>query len=151
LIIAAISDVHSPRHFEDFVKAIDHLDALDTKPHLFLIAGDMINRGEIEEYEKVSNVLFGKMNCPIVACFGNNEFTEQRDEIKRTVKNVKFLDDQSMILEFPIKEWDRKMSVGIVGTTGSLETPTMWQKSHIPNIDRIYQNRVDAIDGNLAG
>jgi len=149
LIIAAISDVHSPRHFEDFVKAVDQLDALTEKPDLFLIAGDMIHRGDIDEYKKVSNVFFGKVDCPIVACFGNNEYTEQREKLKQSVKNVRFLDDQSMILEFPMKEWDRNMSVGIIGTTGSLETPTKWQQSHIPNIQRIYQHRVDLVDRHL--
>lgn len=42
MIIAAISDIHSPRNFEPFVKSVD---SMKMKPDMFLIAGDMIERG----------------------------------------------------------------------------------------------------------
>ena len=71
MIIAATGDVHSPQYYEEFVRAVDMMRA---KPDLFLMTGDMIERGRPEEYEKIYNVLFGKIDCPIVACFGNSEF-----------------------------------------------------------------------------
>ena len=146
LIIAATGDVHSPRHFDLFLKAIDDLEALGTRPHLFLITGDMIHRGEIEEYDKIHNALFGKITCPIVACFGNNEFAENREELKQRIRSVRFLDDQSMLISVKIPGEMRETAVGIVGTTGSLETPTPWQRSNIPNIERIYNERVNLVE-----
>lgn len=140
MIIAATGDVHSPRYYEEFVRA---LDTIQVKPDLFLMVGDLIERGNIEEYDKISNALFGKIQCPIVACFGNNEFGELRQTIKQKYPNIRFLDDESTILKIG------ESSVGIVGTTGSLDVPTRWQAQNIPNIERIYQERVSLVDRHL--
>jgi Icc-related predicted phosphoesterase len=137
MIIAAVSDVHSPRNYTDFVRAVE---SLKVKPDLFLMAGDMIDRGEIGEYERIFNALFGKINCPIVACFGNNEFEQVRDDVKKKHPEVKFLDDDATVVSVG------KIMIGIVGTTGSLDTPTPWQKQNIPNIEKIYQDRVSLVD-----
>jgi Icc-related predicted phosphoesterase len=142
MIIAATGDVHSPRHFDMFIKAVDGMEALGTQPHLFLITGDMVHHGEVAEYDKIYNAMFGKISCPIVACFGNNEFTESREELKQRIRGIRFLDDQSMVIPVRLPGAMRDTMVGIVGTTGSLETPTPWQRSNVPNIERIYKERV---------
>jgi len=140
MIIAATGDVHSPRYFDEYVRAVDELQV---KPQLFLITGDMVHRGVLAEYEKIYNVLFGRISCPIVACFGNNEFEEIRAQLKRKYPTIRFLDDQSVILRA------NYTTVGIVGTTGSLETPTPWQRRNIPNIERLYVERVDLVRRHL--
>jgi Icc-related predicted phosphoesterase len=140
MIIAAISDVHSPRYYQQYVDAIGRLIA---KPDLFLIAGDMVYRGSIEEYQKVYNVLFGKINCPIVACFGNQELAGAREKIKETFREIRFLDDQSIILQICGR------SVGIFGSTGSLDIPTKWQKANIPGIEKIYAQRIELAEKHL--
>jgi Icc-related predicted phosphoesterase len=157
MIIAATSDVHSPRRFGDFLSALDGMDSLETKPHLFLIAGDMVHSGEVGEYERVCNAMFGKITCPIVACFGNNEYTEKRDELKQSFRNIRFLDDQSIAVGVRVPAIDRltgqkverELSVGIVGTTGSLETPTPWQRANVPNIARTYEGRISMVERHL--
>ena len=140
MIIAATSDVNTPRYYGDFVAA---LDRMSQKPHLFLIAGDMVNRGEISEYQKVYNALFGKVSCPIVACFGNNEYEQARETVKREFRDIRFLDDQSIVISFG------SLDVGVFGTTGSLETPTPWQKANIPDIERLFQQRMELADKHL--
>jgi Icc-related predicted phosphoesterase len=137
MIIAAVSDVHSPRWYEEFVRAVDRMRI---KPDLFVIAGDMIERGNIAEYERVYNALFGKFNCHIVACFGNNEFDQFRQQLKAKFPDIKFLDDEGTILRIG------NISVGVVGTTGSLDTPTPWQKENMPNIEKTFQERVNIVD-----
>ena len=137
MIIAASSDIHSPKFFDVFLRSVD---SLQVHPDLFLLVGDVIDKGKIEEYEKVSNVFFGRIKCPIVACFGNEEYMELRDEIKKRVNEIKFLDDESIILEI------NGTSVGIVGSSGSLDRPTRWQRKNIPNIQEIYENRVKKVD-----
>ena len=141
MLIAAVSDVHSPIYYEDFVKA---LEDMHVKPDLFLLAGDMVERGSIEEelkeYRKVYNALFGKVSCPIIACFGNTEFTEYRERIKQEIKEVRFLDDQSVQLTIS------GTPIDIFGTTGSLDEPTRWQRLNIPNIMKIYQSRYQLAD-----
>lgn len=140
MIIAATSDVHMPKYYNDFVVA---LDRLIKKPDLFLLAGDMVHRGEESEYDKLNNLFFGKIFCPIVACFGNNEFQEIREKVRIKYKEIKFLDDSSSIVQFG------SFFVGIFGSTGSLETPTPWQKANIPNIERIYQQRIELAETQL--
>jgi len=140
MLIAATGDVHSPRYYDDFVRAIDNLRI---KPDLFLIVGDMIERGDLKEYEKINNVLFGKITCPIVACFGNNEYQELREKIKASYKEIKFLDDESVVLKI------KDSSVGIIGTTGSLDSPTLWQRKNVPNIEKIYEERVSFVDRHM--
>ena len=141
MLIACVSDVHSPQYFDEFVRAMDNLRI---KPDLFLMAGDMIDRGKTEEFEKIHNVLFGKIYCPIVACFGNNEYAQLREEMKEKYPDIKFLDDESLILEI------QGIRVGIVGSTGSLDRPTTWQKRNIPDIEKIYEERVKLVDKLLA-
>ncbi len=140
MIIAAVSDVHSPKYYDQFVQAVENFSI---KPDLFLMAGDMVHRGSVDDYEKIYNALFGKINCPIVACFGNSEFDEIREEVRRKFREIKFLDDQSTVLEI------NKKSVGIFGTTGSLERPTQWQLANVPNIGNIFRERIDLVDKNL--
>jgi len=131
------------------LKAIDDLEALEVRPQLFLIAGDMVNRGEIGEYEKVYNAMFGKITCPIVACFGNNEYMEKREELKQRFRSIRFLDDQSINIGVRVPGAMRELVVGIVGTTGSLEMPTPWQRANVPNINRIYQERINLVERHL--
>lgn len=137
MIIAATSDVHSPRFFNEFLRAVELIKA---KPDLFLLSGDMIDRGEVAEYEKINNTLFGKFDCPIIACFGNNEYPDVRENVKKSFKDIKFLDDDMTILNI------KGISVGIVGSTGSLDNPTSWQRANIQNIELIYKNRIATID-----
>ena len=138
MIIAATADVHAPRFYDDFVRAVD---SLTVNPDLLLLAGDMVERAHPREYEKVYNALFGKFNCPIIACFGNNEFIPDiREELKSLVNEIKFLDDSAVAVRIGDVE------VGIVGSMGSLDVPTKWQKTNIPNIENVYRQRMDIVD-----
>jgi hypothetical protein len=87
--------------------------------------------------------LFGRIVCPIVACFGNNEFAQLREEIKRKYPDIRFLDDQSIILKIG------NTSVGIVGSIGSLDVPSTWQRRNVPNIEKTFKERVSFVDTHL--
>jgi len=140
MLIAATGDIHSPHYYEEFLAA---LDKLTVKPDLFLMVGDIIERGKTDEFERVCNAIFGKIDCPIISCFGNNEFPQIREELKEKFRRIKFLDDESTIVNVKGAE------VGIVGSTGSLDVPTTWQKRNIPNIETIYKRRIELIDSLL--
>jgi Icc-related predicted phosphoesterase len=64
--------------------------------------------------------------------------------IKRRFPNIRFLDDQSIVLNIG------GVGVGIVGTTGSLESPTPWQRRNVPNIEKVYKDRVDFVERHLS-
>jgi Icc-related predicted phosphoesterase len=132
--LLAIADVHSPRFLQSFIDSLNGLDS----PDLFLMAGDMINRGSIEEFPKVLDIIDESLGSdfPIVACYGNEEYSELRkDIVEITDSRVQFLDEISTILEIGGKK------IGIVGTQGSLDRPTTWQRKNLPNIRKVYSRR----------
>jgi len=132
--IAAVADVHSPRFLEDFNSSLDVL----TPPDIFLMAGDMVNRGKADEIVSVLDSIRSKLgeDFPIVACFGNEEYSEARKEIIEFADNrMVFLDEKSTILEID------GIKLGIVGTQGSLDKATNWQRRNIPSIKKIFERR----------
>ena len=136
--VLAVSDVHSPIWFKDLEKTVYRIDE---KVDLLLIAGDMIDRGDVKYYRKVVDLL-STLKARIIAVFGNDEYDSLKDEIKEENPEVTFLDDESMIIEL------NELRIGLVGSRGSLEMPTTWQKKNIPGIEKIYSDRVKLI-GNL--
>ncbi len=132
--ILAVADVHSPRFLEEFVKDLAKRNA----PDVFLFAGDMINRGNAEEYTTVLNVIEKVLGSsfPIIGCFGNEEYSEVRKEIISIVGDrVLFLDEKSYVLE------SNDIKVGIVGTQGSLDKATSWQRRNIPSVKGVFERR----------
>lgn len=147
MIIAATGDIHSPLYYDLFVKSIDNLQV---QPDLFLIPGDLIDRnatrdeGPFKELRRVVNAMFGKITCPIISCFGNNEFDQDWEEIKKQNPEIRFLQDESITFDIGGKK------VGIVGTKGSLDRPTWWQRKNIVGIADTYRNRIGKINSLLA-
>ncbi|MBI4894809.1 MAG: metallophosphoesterase [Candidatus Aenigmarchaeota archaeon] len=141
MIIAATSDIHLPNNYQEFVMAVDRMRK---KPDLFLVAGDVVDRGEANEYDKFYNIIFGKFSCPIFSCFGNGEFHQMQEDLRKNYRDIKFLDDSSAAVMVGSK------TVGIFGTTGSLDSPTPWQSANIPNIEGVYRGRVLETDSALS-
>lgn len=136
MLVAATGDVHHPSYTYLLESS---LASLTVRPDLFLIAGDILKPGPPAEYAEVVSVITSHLSCPIIATFGNTEFQEDREEIRKENPDVTFLDDEAVNLEVGGKD------VLIVGSTGSLERPTSWQKRNIPHISDIYRARVETI------
>jgi Icc-related predicted phosphoesterase len=139
--ILAVADVHSPRYLEEFVEALAHHE----QPDVFLFAGDMINRGNAEEYKNVLDTIELNLGYafPIIGCFGNEEYGEVRKEILSIVGGrMIFLDEKAYILE------TNGLKVGIVGTQGSLDKATSWQRRNIPSVKGVFERRAKRA-GNL--
>jgi Icc-related predicted phosphoesterase len=96
------------------------------KPDLFLFAGDMINFGKTGEYQNVSETIeqsFGK-DVPIVACFGNEEFSEGRSELRSLVgERITFLDEERAIFDFD------EYRIGVVGAAVPISSRDRHDKS----------------------
>jgi Icc-related predicted phosphoesterase len=132
--ILAVADIHSPRYLDEFTKTL----ALHEPPDAFLFAGDMIYRGNAEEYENVLNAIERVLGdeFPIIGCFGNEEYSEVRKDIVSVVRDrMILLDEQSHVLE------SNGLRVGIVGTQGSLDKATSWQRRNIPSVKGVYERR----------
>ncbi|MFW9981302.1 MAG: metallophosphoesterase [Candidatus Thorarchaeota archaeon] len=134
MIILATADVHSPRFLNEFK---GNLSAQEP-PDAFLFAGDMINRGSSEEYTKILDTIEEILgdSFPIVGCFGNEEYSEVRKEILSIVGDrMIFLDEKSTIVE------SDGLKIGIVGTQGSLDKATNWQRRNIPSVKGVFERR----------
>ncbi|RDD54239.1 MAG: metallophosphoesterase [Candidatus Korarchaeota archaeon NZ13-K] len=129
--ILALSDVHAPVFLKELREAFSDCGTAD----LLLLAGDIVDRGRIEYYGEVVDIL-SSTGAKMIAVFGNDEFDDLKDELRRNLTRVSFLDDERAILRID------DIMVGVVGSRGSLELPTVWQRRKIPNIDKIYEERV---------
>jgi Icc-related predicted phosphoesterase len=133
--ILATADVHSPRFLDEFKGSLSSHEP----PDVFLFAGDMINRGSAAEYRIILDTLEETLgdSFPIIGCFGNEEYSEVRKEIVSIVGNrMLFLDEKSTILE------SNDLKIGIVGTQGSLDKATSWQRRNIPSVKGVFERRV---------
>jgi len=139
LRVAAVGDIHAPKFLNEFERSLSAIDA--TSIELFLLAGDLILRGNYDNLNYVlDSIEQNGVKCPVLACFGNEEYSSIRDDMRRLAgRKLRFLDDESVELKV------RDIKVGIVGSQGSLECPTPWQARNIPNIERTYSERVDRL------
>jgi Icc-related predicted phosphoesterase len=143
--IAAIADVHSPRFLNEFKTALSRCQ----KPDLFLFAGDMINRGKAPEYINILDTLdsqFGS-DFPIVACFGNEDPLDIRDEVlSLTEGRLTFLDDNSLSLRFA----GHRISIVGMSTVGLNPTDTQTMgtifEKRAKDLSRLLQNATSSSD-----
>lgn len=135
--IAAVADIHSPRYLNLFVLSMKKIDfnTID----LFILAGDIINKGRFGECRHVVDVIGRYFKGPIIGVYGNEEYDEIKDSLRKVCSKIIWLDDNSIVLDVG----DTKL--GIVGTRGSLDKPTIWQRRNIPNIVEVYNKRIDKI------
>jgi Icc-related predicted phosphoesterase len=129
LKIAAVSDIHSPKNLGLLTKALSSVDLKSID--LVVLAGDIIYKGEIGGVEGVVEAI--RVDCPIVAVFGNEEYEHLHEDIrKRALGKIRFLEEETYVLESGGK------TLGIVASKGSLDRPTFWQTKNMQNIWRTY-------------
>ncbi|MEM3518993.1 MAG: metallophosphoesterase [Candidatus Hadarchaeales archaeon] len=137
--VAAVSDIHSPLGIELFRKAMEEISNCD----IFLLAGDLVERNDWRSLPPVIEAIRSRHRGEILACFGNEEYDDHW-EIFRGFKDIRWINDDAVELEIA------GVRVGVVISRGSLDRPTFWQRTHIPNISKIYEDRVGKIDSLLS-
>jgi Icc-related predicted phosphoesterase len=135
MLISAVSDLDILGvDIEPFWEAMKEAK----EPDILLLGGDIYDFRNPEMYGLIIDFIkLKKWKCPIIAVYGNHEFDEDLEDIRKICKNkITFLDDES--IEFKIHD----KRVGIVGTRGSLDAPTWWQSTHVPDIKKAYLERI---------
>ncbi|MFQ6060178.1 MAG: metallophosphoesterase [Thermoplasmata archaeon] len=138
--IAASGDIHYKDFLEKFAKELENLPDVD----IFLSAGDLTEKSDLEGYGSVLETVRSSVDCPIVGVFGNEEYSQDRPKYRERFDMI-FLEEESELLNI------RGRRVRIIGSTGSLDRPTWWQRTNIPQIWRDYAERVKRIDNLLEG
>ncbi|MEW6222966.1 MAG: metallophosphoesterase [Candidatus Hadarchaeota archaeon] len=133
--VAAVADLHAPTNLNLFKEALLKLGGCD----LFLLAGDIVLKGDHTQLPGVVAAIREVYNEQVLACFGNEEYEQEVGKLKE-FREITWLDDQAVTVEVG------GLKVGVVGTRGSLDRPTFWQRANIRGIWETYRKRVETID-----
>jgi Icc-related predicted phosphoesterase len=139
LLIAAVADVHSPKYLELLKSSLRTLGRCD----LFLLVGDLVLKNDRSQLPAVLAAVREAHRGPILACYGNEEY-EQDQESYESFQEIGWIDKSPVTIEVG------GVMVGIVGSRGSLDRPTFWQRTNIKGIRGIFSRRVEEIDRTLA-
>jgi Icc-related predicted phosphoesterase len=136
MIVGAMGDAHGGKFFEDGMA--ERLEGVD----LLLLAGDIADSNDLEGFARVLGPVKERYDGRIVAVFGNDEYEQDRPAYRGRFDAI-FLDDEAVDLRIDGR------TVRVVGTSGSLDRPTWWQRTHIPDIGARYKHRVEKVSGLL--
>lgn len=103
MLIAHLSDSHVRPHGElyqgvvdsnaQFAAAIAHVNALDPRPDLLLLSGDLVDHGHAEEYAMLTRLL-APLDVPVLAIPGNHD---EREAFRRAFSGQSWLPAQGPI------------------------------------------------------
>jgi len=132
VLILATADVHSPEYLNLYVSSIAKVKE---KPDLILWVGDMVKRGRVDALRPVLEYTrkFLK-DVPIYSIFGNEEYLGLEDKFKKMYPDVNWIDNEYVIVEIK-----NKPKLAIIGTRGALDRLTTWQRSHRPELAKVYR------------
>lgn len=136
--IAAVADIHSPRYLSEFKKALEKCE----RPDVFLLAGDMIDVGKIEEYSHISGAIIDRFGeeLHVVACFGNDEKGIIQQSVQNIVEDrIMFLDGETVVISH------NEGKLGILGVPLLDVTRNLWDRS----IEDIFEKRIQHLARHL--
>ncbi len=133
-LVLATSDIHSPIGLPLLSQALE--DYTGPEPCLFLLAGDIVERGNVAAAKPVFTMIRKKFeNTTIVAVFGNEEYHDREDQFRAQYPDVVWLSDQMEVLSCD------KARIAVVGTRGAIDRLTWWQARHMPWLREEYARR----------
>ncbi|MCS7106633.1 MAG: metallophosphoesterase [Acidilobaceae archaeon] len=130
-MIYALSDVHGTRFLPELRGA---LAEIKETPCVLLLAGDLLDRGKVESLLPVLAEL-ERVGSPLVATFGNEEYHEVRQRLRAEFSSIKWLEDELYSLRCEGRE------ITILGTPGSLDRLTPWQRKNMPWLEGEFRER----------
>ncbi len=142
--IAAVGDIHGHENLDPFRADLERLGDVD----ILLLAGDTTDRNDVDAFGKVLEAIRRRVDAPLWAVFGNNEYEHDRGTYASRYGEryrVRFLQDESAVFEA------RGQRVRIIGSLGSLDRPTYWQRKNLPHLERQYRERIETLDRLAAG
>lgn len=137
--ILATADIHSPKYLKKFERLLNTYKQEIEKIDIVLIAGDLMEKGDLNGLKHLVEVIRKFTNVPIYACPGNEDYDESIEKAKNLIKDVKWLIDEKIEIEIS------NHMISIIGSKGVLDRPTFWQAKHIKNIREIYEKRLQLL------
>jgi 3',5'-cyclic-AMP phosphodiesterase len=111
MLIAQISDTHistpGSRNDRDFrtvehlERAVAHLNGLSPRPDVVLATGDLVERGQVDEYERLRDIL-APLAMPLYLIPGNHD---ERGNLVRTFDRHRYLPRDGGFLQYVVEDW----------------------------------------------
>ena len=111
MLIAQISDTHistpGSRNDRDFrtvehlERAVAHLNSLSPRPDVAIATGDLIEGGQIEEYQRLRDIL-APLAMPLYLIPGNHD---DRANLVRTFDRHRYLPRDARFLHYVVEDW----------------------------------------------
>ena len=111
MLIAQISDTHigTPgsrndrdfRSVENLARAVAHLNDLSPRPDVAIATGDLVERGQVEEYERLRDIL-APLAMPLYLIPGNHD---DRANLVRTFDGHRYLPRDGGFLQYVVEDW----------------------------------------------
>jgi len=127
MLIAQITDLHvstpgsvTDRHFrtaEHLERAVAHLNGLTPRPDVVLATGDLVERGEPEEYARLRAILDG-LAMPLYVIPGNHD---AREPLARAFGAGGYLPRDGSFLHYAVEDWPVRLialDTLVPGTSG---------------------------------
>ena len=134
MILSAFGDVHWKDGIGRLRDARERLGQTD----LALLAGDITDNNNLDGYGEVIGAIKEMSDADIVAVFGNEEYDTSHLDYRSRFR-ITFLEEE--VKDFIVEG----VKLRIVGSTGSLDRPTWWQRNNVPDIWRRYKERVNKV------
>ncbi|MGC9148347.1 MAG: metallophosphoesterase family protein [Sulfolobales archaeon] len=139
----AFGDSHVPRYFSLVVSSVNSL--VGFRPDIVLLAGDIVDRGDVSGFEFVRSFLRSKYGSevPILSVFGNEEYMDRQSIFRERYRDIIWLDDSC---------WVGNLScckLCVYGSRGSLEKLTPWQSRNASFLKDLYEKRIYLARENL--
>lgn len=134
MLVCAFGDVHGKQHLDMVQRSHDRLAACD----LILLAGDITDANDLETYGQVLGTIRELTDAEILAVFGNEEYDSSHGEYRERFR-ITFLEEEARDLMLD------GLKTRVVGTTGSLDRPTWWQRTNVPDIWTRYKDRLSKV------
>ncbi len=137
-LVAATGDIHSPRYLNLLSHALKSWSG--GEPCMVLLAGDLVERGRAHAFSPAFRLLRERFDSSVfVGVFGNEDW--EREEMARLYREVVWLDDSVYTGDCG------GSSVAVVGSTGSLDRLTAWQRRNMPWLADVFRRRPRVLEG----
>ncbi len=138
--IACMGDIHSPIYIPEISKHVKTTCEGNIK--LFLLAGDIVERGRYLEANIVKKAFKPCLDngVKIISVFGNDDFIQVQENIKRILNEFFWLEDESIQIELG------DVLLNIFGTTGCIDELTSWQKKNLPWLKDVFEERISKLE-----
>jgi 3',5'-cyclic AMP phosphodiesterase CpdA len=115
MLIAQISDTHisTPgsrndrvfRTAEHLARAVAHLNGLQPRPDLVLATGDLVERGEVDEYERLREIL-APLAMPLFLIPGNHD---DRRNLSNVFASHAYLPRNGDFVQYTVEDWPLRL------------------------------------------